>query len=149
MGEYADAILNGEFCQASGEYLGKGVGYPRTAHHVQRDFSKKEKQVSRCRIKKMYAQGFKVVYKLDPIVKIVAENFEAEPEEVLFKSVSLDPELLFSFQKAKLKTGEIKYTIAIPTRPKATNAKRQKKINYQLSKERFNQLFDIVEEWNA
>ena len=28
MGEIADAMLNGEFCQWCGEYLGEGDGYP-------------------------------------------------------------------------------------------------------------------------
>ncbi len=31
MGEIADSMLDGEFDFYTGEYLGKGVGYPRTA----------------------------------------------------------------------------------------------------------------------
>ena len=30
MGEIADAILDGEFCQVCGEYLGEGDGFPVT-----------------------------------------------------------------------------------------------------------------------
>ena len=30
MGEMAEAILNGDFCEMCGEWLGVGDGYPRT-----------------------------------------------------------------------------------------------------------------------
>lgn len=30
MGDIADAILDGEFDEVTGEYIGEGVGYPRT-----------------------------------------------------------------------------------------------------------------------
>lgn len=32
MGEIADSLIDGEFDYISGEYLGEGVGYPRTLH---------------------------------------------------------------------------------------------------------------------
>lgn len=32
MGEIAESILNGDFCQYCMEYLGDGDGYPRTCH---------------------------------------------------------------------------------------------------------------------
>lgn len=30
MGEIAEAMINGDFCQHCGEYLGEGGGYPRS-----------------------------------------------------------------------------------------------------------------------
>jgi hypothetical protein len=30
MGEIAEGIINGDFCQYCGEYLGEGDGFPRT-----------------------------------------------------------------------------------------------------------------------
>lgn len=30
MGDMADAILDGDFCQECGEYIGGGDGFPRT-----------------------------------------------------------------------------------------------------------------------
>lgn len=30
MGEIAESLINGEFDYITGEYLGEGVGYPRT-----------------------------------------------------------------------------------------------------------------------
>ena len=30
MGEISEAILNGDFCQLCGEYIGEGSGFPRT-----------------------------------------------------------------------------------------------------------------------
>lgn len=30
MGDIAEGILNGDFCQETGEYLGEGMGFPRT-----------------------------------------------------------------------------------------------------------------------
>lgn len=38
MGEIADSIINGEFDYISGEYLGDGVGYPRTHTHSRREY---------------------------------------------------------------------------------------------------------------
>lgn len=32
MGEIADAIINGDFDEVTGEYLGQGYGYPRTKY---------------------------------------------------------------------------------------------------------------------
>lgn len=37
MGEIADGMLNGDFCQYCGEYLGEGDGYPRTCHACKED----------------------------------------------------------------------------------------------------------------
>lgn len=33
----ADAIINGEFCQVCGEYIGEGLGYPRTCDNCKED----------------------------------------------------------------------------------------------------------------
>lgn len=33
MGDIADAILDGEFDEISGEYIGPGCGYPRSKHY--------------------------------------------------------------------------------------------------------------------
>lgn len=30
MGEIADSIINGDFCQYCGEYMGEGDGFPRS-----------------------------------------------------------------------------------------------------------------------
>lgn len=32
MGDYADDVLEGVYCQYCGEYLDEDVGYPRTCH---------------------------------------------------------------------------------------------------------------------
>lgn len=37
MGDIADAVLNGDFCQHCGEYLGEGAGFPRTCQGCRRD----------------------------------------------------------------------------------------------------------------
>lgn len=36
MGEVADSILDGDFCQECGEYMGEGDGYPRSCPACQR-----------------------------------------------------------------------------------------------------------------
>ncbi len=33
----ADAIINGTFCQVCGEYIGEGLGYPRTCENCSDD----------------------------------------------------------------------------------------------------------------
>lgn len=30
MGDIADGVINGDFCEVCGEYLGEGDGFPRT-----------------------------------------------------------------------------------------------------------------------
>lgn len=32
MGEIADGLINGDFCSETGEYLGEGLGFPRTSN---------------------------------------------------------------------------------------------------------------------
>ena len=36
MGEIADSIINGDFDEISGEYLGRGQGFPRSIHRNDR-----------------------------------------------------------------------------------------------------------------
>lgn len=36
MGDMADALIDGEFDYETGEYIGKGVGYPRTKNKMRR-----------------------------------------------------------------------------------------------------------------
>ena len=37
MGEIAESLINGEFDYITGEYLGEGVGYPRTHAYGRRN----------------------------------------------------------------------------------------------------------------
>lgn len=37
MGEMAEAILDGDFCQVCGVFLGDGMGFPRTCLDCQED----------------------------------------------------------------------------------------------------------------
>lgn len=39
MGDMADGILDGDFCEWCGEYLGPGDGYPRKCASCERDAS--------------------------------------------------------------------------------------------------------------
>ena len=43
MGDIADSIIDGEFDQYTGEYLGEGCGYPRSARDMSREPRNKEK----------------------------------------------------------------------------------------------------------
>lgn len=43
MGDIADSIIDGEFDQYTGEYLGEGCGYPRSARDISREPRNKEK----------------------------------------------------------------------------------------------------------
>lgn len=43
MGDIADSIINGEFDQYTGEYLGEGCGYPRSAKDMRGELRNKEK----------------------------------------------------------------------------------------------------------
>lgn len=45
MGDIADGILNGDFDQYTGEYLGEGDGYPRTSKDIQTQKSRKNKSI--------------------------------------------------------------------------------------------------------
>lgn len=40
MGEIADGILDGEFCQICGEWLGEGDGFPTTCDGCGGDYNK-------------------------------------------------------------------------------------------------------------
>lgn len=43
MGEIEDSMIDGEFDYITGEYLGKGVGYPRTRTSFKPDFKNRSK----------------------------------------------------------------------------------------------------------
>lgn len=42
MGEWADSILEGMFCEGCGEYMGEGDGYPRKCAACQMEDDKEE-----------------------------------------------------------------------------------------------------------
>lgn len=44
MGEIADSIIDGEFCQLCGEYLGEATGYPRCCSTCKPKKKKKNKK---------------------------------------------------------------------------------------------------------
>lgn len=44
MGEYAEMMINGDSCQACGEYLGDGPGYPMTCDYCHREILKHESE---------------------------------------------------------------------------------------------------------
>lgn len=37
MGDIADGLVNGDFCEQTGEFIGEGKGYPRTAQKQQNE----------------------------------------------------------------------------------------------------------------
>ncbi|KKP51586.1 MAG: hypothetical protein UR43_C0019G0029 [candidate division TM6 bacterium GW2011_GWF2_33_332] len=46
MGEIADSMINGEFCQSCGEYIGNATGYPRHCSGCKPKNNKKKKHVT-------------------------------------------------------------------------------------------------------
>ena len=42
MGEIAEMMINGDLCQACGDYLGDGDGYPMTCDYCHREMMKLE-----------------------------------------------------------------------------------------------------------
>lgn len=46
MGEIAEGLLDGEFDYITGEYLGEGVGFPRTLHDTKYVRRKKKNPIS-------------------------------------------------------------------------------------------------------
>lgn len=47
MGEIAESLINGEFDYITGEYLGEGVGYPRTHAYGRRNCSTYYKEANK------------------------------------------------------------------------------------------------------
>lgn len=52
MGEIADSIINGEFDQYTGEYIGEPSGYPRTNDPIKQELEPKRVQFAIEQIKK-------------------------------------------------------------------------------------------------
>lgn len=57
MGEMADAILNGDFCQQCGEYCGEGEGYAVTCEDCQKEERNEKRRLQQRKISTRNGKG--------------------------------------------------------------------------------------------